>query len=113
MATFTVTSPKWGWSAEFSHPEPKDVEDELWTQMVMDPKTDVSALAWHDWKVKVAPGMREQKTAEAAKAYLEAYKYGAKGGITIMDLGGVEFTAQQIAQLESTGATCTNYKLSK
>lgn len=109
--TFSTKSTPHGWTTEHSLLMPETAED---TDLIVERYGSMERLinrANAQWKVDAQTGMREQETAEAARAYADGFcDDGRKGGSSkavVVDTSAQdapEFTPEQLAFLKKAGA---------
>lgn len=113
QVTFEVSKPSAGLKTECVWDAPENVSDPRWGEVVTNPEEDVNELAVQNLIIKIQSGARkelEENGADAAQAYVNNYKYGARVGggfkrpvVTASAAKQLAFTPEQIEALKAAG----------
>ena len=111
--SFTVSKPAAGLKTECTWDAPETVSDPRWADVVSNPEADICELAVQNLIIKIQSGARnelEENGAEAAQAYVNNYKYGARTGagfkrptVSSTQVKELRFTKAQIEALKAAG----------
>lgn len=115
--TFQV-SKRGGPSTECRFLAPESVDDPRWGEVVSNPQEDIHELALQNLVIKIQAGARnelEESGAEAAQAYVNQYKYGARQGggfrrptLNSTQVKELKFSKAQLEALRAAGVKLTS-----